>query len=364
MREEKIDTGQAVLVLVAAVLPTAILTVPDFVLKLAGQDAWLSVALATAAGLLIALLAANLSLLFPQKNFFSFSEELLGKTAGKITCLLYIFWLIQANSVVINEFASFLCTALMPNTPSTVFFVVVIAVAGYAVYGGLEVLARYTQLFLPLLLGLLFISFLLTAPDIQTARILPFFEAGLPALLKSATLPLSLFGEIIILTVIAPNLEDKRKIRRAAVLATLINGAAFLASVLVVILVLGPEVGSSYIFPTYNAVRTVAIANFLERLESIVVAVWMLGGFAKVGVFYYAAVLGTAQVLELRDYRPLVAPAGTVLLALAHMCQNAAELLHFVTRVWPCYATTVFETGFPLFLYTLAKWKRRVGGCG
>ncbi len=362
MKEERIDTGQAILILVAAILPTAILTVPDPVLRLAGQDAWLSVALATAAGLLIALLAANLSLLFPQKSLFSFSEELMGKTAGKILGFLYIFWLVQANTVIINEFASFLCIALMPNTPSAVFFVVVIAVAGYAVYGGLEVLARYSQLFLPLLLGLLFVSFLLTAPDIKITRLLPIFDAGLPAIIKSASLPLSLFGEVIVLTVIAPNLEDKRKARRAAVLATLINGAAFLLGVLVVILVLGPEVGSSYIFPTYNAVRTVSIANFLERLESIVVAVWMLGGFAKVGVFYYAAVLGSSQVLELRDYRPLVTPVGTILLAFSLMCQNATELLHFVTKVWPCYAITVFEVGLPLLLYALAKWKITGGG--
>ncbi len=361
MREERIDTTQAVMLMAAAVLPTAILTVPNFVIKLAGQDAWLSVAAATAAGLLVALLAANLCQLFPQKNLFSHSEELLGKVLGKIVCLLYIWWFLQANSLIINEFSSFLCIALLPNTPSTLFFVAVVAVAGYAVYGGLEVLARYTQLYLPLLLGLLFLVFLLTAKDIKISRILPVFEAEPLQVLKGAAVPLSWFGEIILLAVIAPSLEDKRKVRRVAVLATLFNGASVAACVLVAVLVFGSEVAGNYIFPTYNAVRTVSIANFLERLESIVVAVWMLGGFAKVGVFYYAAALGSAQLLGLRDYRPLVVPLGTVLTALALTCENAAELIHFIATVWPPYAFTVFEAGIPLLLYTVAKSKKSGG---
>ena len=46
-------------------------------------------------------------------------------------------------------------------------------------------------------------------------------------------------------------------------------------------------------------------------------AAWMLGGFVKVGVFYYAAVLGSAQLFGLKDYRPLVLPAGTIVVALS-----------------------------------------------
>ncbi len=63
----------------------------------------------------------------------------------------------------------------------------------------------------------------------------------------------------------------------------------------------------SMVLPTtFNSVRLVSIANFLERLESVVLMAWILGGFIKVGVFYYAAVLGRAQWLGLKDYRSLV----------------------------------------------------------
>lgn len=50
----KIDSKQAVLLMISMILPTAILTVPAVTVKHARQDAWLSIIVATLAGLLIA----------------------------------------------------------------------------------------------------------------------------------------------------------------------------------------------------------------------------------------------------------------------------------------------------------------------
>ncbi|MDQ7864807.1 hypothetical protein RCO48_38045 [Peribacillus frigoritolerans] len=39
-------------------------------------------------------------------------------------------------------------------------------------------------------------------------------------------------------------------------------------------------------------------------------AVWIVGAFVKISVFYYASALGTAQWLNLSDYCPVVWPIG------------------------------------------------------
>jgi len=361
LEQGKIDAKQAIMLMVSMVLPTAILTVPAITVQYARQDAWLSVVLATLAGLLIAWLVASLSLRFPGKNLFELTEEILGKVPGKVIGLLYIWWFLHTNALIMDEFGGFLCVAIMPDTPHIIFFLVGAIVAGYAVRNGLEVLSRYNQLFLPFILGLLFVVFLLAAKDMKAARLLPVFDAGLIPIVKGSAVPASWLGEIVIFTMIIPYLNKPKQAIRVAALATLFTGSFLMVSILVALAVFGPNLTGHWVFPTFNAIRVISIANFLERLESVLIAAWMFGGFAKLGVFYYAAVLGSAQWLGLKDYRPLVAPVGLILVGLAFLCPNIVNLLHFIASGWPPYAIIVFEAGLPLLLLVVAMARGKGG---
>ncbi|MCR4442675.1 MAG: endospore germination permease [Peptococcaceae bacterium] len=362
--QAKIDGKQAVMLMLSMVLPTAILTVPSLTVRLAKQDAWLSIAVAVLAGLLIARLAVSLSLLFPGKTLLEYSEEILGKAAGKVVGLLYIWWFLHMGAVVIREFGVFLVTAIMPETPIIVFHIVVAAVAAYAVRSGLEVLSRFNQLFIPLT-GFLAVAFVLSVKDMQMVRLLPVFDTGLLPVLKGAAVPASWMGEIVVFTMFIPSLKNPGEAHRLAALSVLLIGFFLTLSILEALLIFGPEITAAWLFPTFNAVRVVSIAGFLERLESVITVVWVAGGFIKVGVFYYAAVLGSAQWAGLKDYRPLVIPVGVVLVSLSILLhENVADMFAFLALTWPPYALLVFEGGIPLLLLAaaLAGGKGRKGG--
>ncbi len=359
----KIDSKQAVLLMISMILPTAILTIPAVTVKTARQDAWLSVMVATLAGLLIARLVVSLSLRFPGQTLFEFSEEILGKALGKMVGFLYI-WLffLYIGSGVVREFGVFLVTAVMPATPIIVFLIVVTAVAGYAVRNGLEVLCRFNQLFIPVT-GLLVIVFLLSTLDMKLDRLLPVFDAGLAPIVKSAVTPTMWLGEIVTLAMIIPYLSKPKEAHRVAVLSILITGFFLTASIMEALLIFGPNLTGHWIFPTFNATRVVSIANFLERLEFIVIMAWVLGGIVKVGVFYYAVVLGSAQCLGLRDYRPLVLPVGVILVALSILLhgENIVEVLHYIPHVEVPFLLIVFEVGIPLLLLIVALVRGKGG---
>ncbi|MGQ9754705.1 MAG: GerAB/ArcD/ProY family transporter [Desulfotomaculales bacterium] len=359
----KIDGKQAVMLMLSTVLPTAILTVPAVVVGFARQDAWLSIGIATAAGLLIARLVVSLNLRFPGKTLVEYAEEILGKVPGKIVGLLYIWgFFLYVGAGVVREFAVFMVTAVMPETPIIVFSIMIVAVAAYAIRNGLEVLCRFNQLFIPLV-GLLAIVFALSVKDMRLARLLPVFDAGLIPVIKGSVAPAMWLGQIVIFAMIIPYLHRPRDAHRVATFSLLLISFFLTASILEALLIFGPYVASAWIFPTFNAVRVVSIANFLERLESVVVAVWVIGAFVKVGVFYYAAVLGSAQWLGLRDFRPLVAPVGLLLVVLSILLwgENIIEMLHLVTEVYVPFSLLVFESGIPLLLLVTAVGRRKGG---
>ena len=81
---------------------------------------------------------------------------------------------------------------------------------------------------------------------------------------------------------------------------------------LTVLFVLGPTIASKE-FPLMNATRYISLAEFFENLEAIAMAVWIVGAFVKISVVFYAVTLGTAQWLNLSDYRPCQLPIWVLL---------------------------------------------------
>ena len=351
----KIGGRQATFLMTTMIFATVILFVPGITAKHAGQDAWISIILATGTGLLVARLITTLGLRFPDRTIFQFPGEILGRWPGKLIGLLYIWWFLHMTAEVIREYGSFLVTAFMPDTPLIVFHLVVMSIAAYAVRNGLEVLARSAEMFLPLILGSIIILSLLAAKDADFQRLLPVFDSGAVQIAKGAMIPLSWFGEIATIAVLLPYLNKPREAHRVAAMAVLISGLFFLVQVVGILAIFGPALTEAWMFPGLNRSRLISIANFLERLEALSMVVWVTGGFVKVAVFYWAAVLGTAQVLELKDYRPLVLPVGAVLVAMSiFLHRNILELLDFLARVWPPYALSTFEVGIPLLLLVTA----------
>jgi spore germination protein KB len=361
LEKGRIGGDQAVMLMVNVILPTALLSIPAITVKFAKQDAWISIVLATSVGFLIARIVANLGLRFPGKTLFEYAEEILGRIPGKIVGLLYIWWFLHMNAEVIREFGIFLVATIMPETPIVVFQIFVVLVAAYAARNGLEVLSRFNQLFV-LILGILAIVFVLPIKDMKLTRLLPVFDTGLLQVLKGAAMPASWLGEIVTFAIILPyvNLTKPNDARRIADVSILLTGFLLSASVLETLLVFGPYMTSAMIYPIFNVVREISIANFLERLDYVIFITWVLGGFIKVGVFYFAAVLGSAQCFKLKDYRPLVAPVGVILVALSILLhEGIVDQLDFVARTWPPYALIVFEMGIPLVLLfvTLVRGK-------
>ncbi len=120
---------------------------------------------------------------------------------------------------------------------------------------------------------------------------------------------------------------------------------------------------STFTYPFMNAVRYISIAEFLQHLESVVMAIWVAGTFVKISVFYYAIVLGAAQWLGLSDYRPIVFPIGFLLVMMnIWSAENLQQLTHFISTSWTIYSFFI-QLLIPLFLLVIAGiGKKKVKG--
>ena len=109
-----------------------------------------------------------------------------------------------------------------------------------------------------------------------------------------------------------PFLADREKGMKYGMMTVFAVMLTLMMVNLIVLFVLGPT-AASRVYPLMLVARYISIAGFFENVESVVMAIWVVGAFIKISVFYYATALGTAQWLNLSDYRSVVWPLGILM---------------------------------------------------
>lgn len=363
-RAVRIDALQGAMLTVSIPFPTMILFLPAFAAREAGEDAWLAGLIGMAGAMLLALISIALARRFPRLSLIQYAELSLGRPLGKAAGLLFLLWIFHLTAIVAREFGEFMVEMTMPQTPISVFVIVILLLAAYAARQGVEVLARANQIILGLTALSLIILVLLAANRMQAEFLMPVLGSRPSALLRGAYAPLAWMGEVVIATIaVFPQLTDPQRIRPVTLWALLFTGLTSSLMTLVTLAALGRHWVVTSSLPVLAVTRYVEIGDFLERLEPIFVAVWVSGTFIKLAILLYALAQGTAQWLGLRDHRPLVLPLLTLITPLTfHLFESGIELRAFVSHFFPVYSVLPFELGIPLLLLLVAAVRRLRGG--
>jgi spore germination protein KB len=359
----KISGIQTFYILVFLVSATALEFLPAISFQVAGRDAWMAPALSTLAGIYVALVITSLGKRFPGQTLIQYLPNILGNWLGRLVGLFYLVYFFYTNCLVVREFVE-LPNLILPETPTILLKAIMVWLCAWAVREGLEVLARTIEITFPITF-LAFVGSIILAVITGkgfTHSLLPLLENGVEPVIRATFTTNAWRGEIILLAMLLPYLARPEEGKRWAIWAVIFLGVILTANAIISALLFGPTV-SRMTFPTFSLLRIVNIGGVVERLESIAVVFWIISLYAKIAIFYYVTVLGTAQLLNLRDYRPLVFPFGVILVALAHYLfgGNIAFVKH-ITTSWPPFAY-IFEYLLPtlLLFFALSRGRRTSG---
>lgn len=359
LEKGKISSRQAMYLIVNVILPTAILFLPQMMYVEAKQDAWLSAFIAIAYGLLVGEIFIRLCRRFPEQTVVEYAPRLLGTVAGFITGLIYVAFFLHIDAYIVREFAELLVTNFLSETPIIVIIVSIVAATTYSVRHGLEVMARLNEIILPLMFLMLATLLTVNISGIKLENLLPVLENGPIPPLMGFTPTLVFFAETVVILMLAPYINRPFEPRPLVTRAVLTVGLLQLLTVLLIITVLG-DLTRYMLFPALVLAR-VRIGAFISSIDPVILLFWIMGGFIKIAVFQYCAVLGAAQLFRLKNYGPVAVASGIVLVVLADVLwKNSAELASQIAREITPFFLTV-EVAIPLLLLIVAA-VRQMGG--
>lgn len=321
----------------------------------AREASWVTLVLGGMAGLAVAWVYTALALRFPGQSLIGYSKLVLGRWLGGAAGLLYIWYGIHLGALVLRNFGEFLVSTILPRTPMVVPMILLAGVCAYGVRHGVETLGRAAQVMNTIVVAQVLLITMLLAKEIQFDYLLPLFGDGLGPILLGAFSTLGFpFGETVVFALLLPLVHPTKQVR-PAIMLTIAVGALFLSAVHARnTAVLGAQVIQAERFPTFGTTQTVDVADFITRVDAIVVGNWIVTGFMKVAVCLLAVSRGVAEWTGVGEYRPLVLPLGAIMVALSVILyDNISVMSAFATAIWPLYSMP-FQILMPLLLLSVA----------
>lgn len=357
LEKGKITSFQMGALLYPTVLASGFLVLPSVSAQYANNDFWLTGILSSVLGLVTVYAALRLHAAFPKQTVIEYSERIVGKIPGKLIGLVFFLFCLQSNGVIVRHYAEFVRGNFLFKTPILVVICSMVLLAAFAVRGGVEMVARVSVVLIPCFIFPILLLLLL-APDLDVKNIFPVLERGLMPVIKGTVAPQAWVSEYFLMTFFLPYLADPEKGRKWSIVSLGLTIASMTYVNLMILLLLGPDTASK-LDPVLIAFRNISLADFIENLDALLLAMWVFGNFLKVSVFYYATVTSFAQWFKLSDYRPFVFPLGILSVALSLWGIPNFSVLATYSRVIAPIEILIVMTGIPLLLLTVSGLSKK-----
>ncbi|MGC9934558.1 GerAB/ArcD/ProY family transporter [Priestia aryabhattai] len=365
MEKAKISASQLFILMVLFELGSAIL------LSIGGeakQDAWIAILLAMVGSFLLFLVFHRLYCYYPHLLPTEYMQKIMGNLIGKVFAFLYIVYFTYEAARILRDFGEMLLTFAYPETPLFIANALLIFVIVYTTRKGIEVIARSGELLFVLMYILATMGFILVVCSglIDFTNLKPVLEEGLWSVTKVAIIHTLYFpfAEVMVFTMIFPYLKNPKKVKVTGLCALGLSGINLAITMTINVSVLGLDLTSRSLFPLLTTIQSIQVADFLERLDVFFMIALIINGFFKIIIYFYAAVISSANLFRIKFSFKLSASLGMVVLFVSLIvASNIQEHIYEGKKGLLISIHLCFQIIIPLLLLIVAflKNKKRAG---
>ncbi|WP_433594856.1 endospore germination permease [Lysinibacillus xylanilyticus] len=366
MEKEIISSRQFMIITLLCSIGTAILISPASVTSEAKQDAWIAAIISVVLSLLLIKLYVTVGKQTPTLTFVEANEKILGRFFGKITSIGFIILCFLSAGELLYFIGIFMKTEIMPETPMMAFAFLFSIIIIYAAFLGIEVFARSAEILFAMFILIFIVFVVCISPSVHMENLQPIMETPAKSLFFSIIRLMGIFSfPLVILLMIFPSTVNVHEsAQKGFYIGTILGGIVLIAIITLAILVLGPANTASRTFPSYSLAQRISIGNFLQRIEVIMAAMWIISIYIKTFMFFYAGVIGISQICKINNHRPLILPFGLIILGLSQIVHP--NIIHsdiYNRETWPIFSF-FFAILLPLVLLLVAKIRKINGNQG
>lgn len=303
--KDKIYAHQAIFLITIFRMMVPLTYAPLIKSEYANQDTWIIVLLTIPYTIVFSLPLLYLSNKFYGMNLLEFTE-IMGKFIGRILGLVYGIFFLFYLTFFASTFIEILQSTLYPNTPSWVNISILILTTICIVNKGSINIARLSEIVFPIILFIFVMLLLLGLENYDFDVLLPilkdstFKQLNLGAIFNSFV-----HMDILILTMMASNLEKKKDLNKIFMYSVLYSTIITLLSIIAIQATLGIAYTKHVNFPFYTYARLIKISDTMG-FDLLYVISWIIGSILRISGYFYTCTIAFGKIFNIRNQRTYI----------------------------------------------------------
>ena len=321
----EISSRQLMLLILTSITGSIFFGAVRLITTYAGAQGYMAITGGCVLSLVMVFLSTKVGSRFPRQTPFEYSELIFGRFIGKLVGVTIVLFFLLLGSLILRSLGDFLISAILPATPlsSAISLMFILIVVG--AYLGLEALARFNEGFYPIILLSWVIVLMAISPRIDLGWFRPLLGID-PGRLISATLVSgTLLMDSLLIILFYPYVSDQKVILKYCTWSVIVGALILTALQVTVVGFFSPALAKTLTFPVLQLAQNASLGVFLERIEALYLAVWIVGTFMRVAIIYYAASLGLSHIVGWKNHRWYVLPIAIPVFYLSFQAQNVPE---------------------------------------
>ncbi|MDD4727100.1 MAG: endospore germination permease [Tissierellia bacterium] len=271
--------------------------------------------------------------LYPGKDIFQIGREVFGRLIFTILIAIVLADYILTLALITRNLAELIKIFLLQTTPLEVLLISFILASSYIACSEIEVIARASYFMYPLIILFAVIIVLISLPRADFTRILPLFQTDIPSILKGVKDNFFSFIGFEVVLFAIPFLEKKENAFKSEVMGITTVMIIYVALYIMAISHFSMAQMTSIVYPILMLIRQLDLPGFfLENLDGLVIAFWVIVVFSTVAPIYYASGKIAANIFGVKKHKYFILMLIPVIYIIAMIPDNFIELLQDVSR--------------------------------
>lgn len=361
---QKVSNLQLMFLVANFMFSSSVISLPQIIVEISGQNGWLVPIILLPIFLLIILM------IFGRKKKSDFFKKLFiigeKRSFWEKAFIIFFFLLVVLTFVRdLRGLIDFVASVLLPNTPIDVLMVLSIFVIAYIAMSGIEVISRINMIYFVLLTFIVLIMpfFLLNELELQNLQPLPSLRTVM-SIVHTLYFSFSWLAEMFLFLIIIANVNPVRQARKAAFAGAGLGLLLFFIILFLQLSVLGTKIVREATYPTYILIQQINLTDFLDRIDLVIVVVWMPTLIAKLSYLLFA-VNHCLSLFYKSSTNKFLFPISIILGLLSVLLfKNTMNFLHYSFYTWASLGLILEIIVVILFLLLKRKKTKMLEGTG
>lgn len=292
------------------------------------QDIWIILLMSIPYTLVLGLPMLYLSNKFNDLTIIEYTEKIFGKFIGKIVEIYYSMFLLSFTIILVTTLVEKLNSTMFPETPTFITALIILLTCIYISFKGVEAITRGAEVFVPFILGVIFLLVILSYNNYDFTVLLPILKDSTFKQLNMGALDRSVkFSDIVLLAMITPNLDKKEDLNKIYIKSIIYSILIIIPLAIATQAALGIEYSRHTNYPFFTFSRLINLFHFIQRIDSLSVIAWMMGNIGKISGYLYFTSVAFSQTMNKQKNEPYIIPIAIIILTVTVLIKDKRSLL-------------------------------------